>query len=219
MLKLAASICVFGAVVVVGSSEPAMTERSLSLAEMADRYCIRPDGDHRMTWTLAEQDSFTFLQPEEFSGLRALGIHDDTLRGLRRVDDDGREVKVLTAASWLTRPDQGKTFFRWCWVSSSDDRIDAVHRQLRGRFKDRGFRLERVRMYAWIPRPDGMAERVSRRDFIREGNILARDQGMRQVIARARLGSVFIGFASPRDEATYRDVDWSGPDAVPRPQG
>lgn len=187
------------------------------LIDSADRYCIQPDGDHRMTWHLAERDGFAPLSPDTFGGARTPGIIGSTLRGFSKIVD-GREVRVLTAASWLRAPEQGLTYFRWCWVSSSHDDIATVDGQLRRHLGWRGFRVERSRVFAWIPRPDGELEPVSRRIFMGEGVALAREQGLRQLLTRRSGDAVFIGYASPRDEATYRDFDWAGPDPVPAPR-
>ena len=189
----------------------------MSLAEMAHRYCVGPDGDHRMTWMRAEQDGFVSLGPEDVPRSGIPGIQDDVLRGLRR-QTGGTEFRVLTAANRVIANDQGTTFFRRCWVSSSRDdrrRVDAEFQRV---FATRGFRVGPVRMFAWIPRPDGSLEPVSRRVYMRQGNELARTQGLRQLTTRQYEDGVFIGYASPRDEATYRGFDWRGPDPVPRPQ-
>ncbi|MCZ8164020.1 MAG: hypothetical protein O9246_01360, partial [Brevundimonas sp.] len=128
-----------------------------SLAELADYYCIAPDGDHRMTWTRAQQDGFVSLRPEDVPQAGLPSIHDDTLRGYRRVSADG-EFRIFTAATWIRSPDQGTTFYRWCWVSSSRDDRRRVDDEFQREFATRGFRVGPVRMFAWIPRPDGSLE-------------------------------------------------------------
>ncbi len=189
----------------------------LSLSEMTDRYCIGPDGDHRLTWTLLEQDGFAPLSPDAFETLHLRGTVANGIRAFSKVEGD-RELRVLTSSSWLRVPDQGQTFYRWCWVSVSPESMSQAERDMREAMDGRGFRVERVRLFAWIPRPDGLNEAVSRRDYMREGNTLAREQGMRQVTLRAYEGAVFVGYASPRDEATYREFDWAGPEPVPAPE-
>ncbi|WP_428149973.1 hypothetical protein [Brevundimonas sp.] len=184
---------------------------------MAQRYCIGPDGDHRMTWAYAEADGFAALNRPEFEHLSLPGVEDATIRGFTRTVD-GVEARVLTGASWIRAGGQGTTYSRLCWVSSSRASFDEVNGQTRSYFNDRGFRMGRVRVHAWIPRPDGSLEPVSRRRYVRESLTLARIEGMRQLFARAQNRAVFLAYASPRDEATYRDFDWSGPEPVPAPQ-
>lgn len=188
----------------------------MSLAEMADRYCVGPDGDHRMTWMLAEQDGFVSLGPEDVPQSGIPGIQNDVLRGLR-LRIEGTEFRLLTAANRVVAADQGTTYFRRCWVSSSRADRRRVDAEFQREFATRGFRVGPVRMFAWIPRPDGSLEPVSRRVYMRQGNELARTQGLRQLTTRQYEDGVFIGYASPRDEATYRGFDWRGPDPVPRP--
>lgn len=187
------------------------------LADLADQLCVTPDGDHRMTWQYAERDGFSLLRAEDFPGLTTPSVHGDTLRGFAKTID-GRELRVLTGASFISAPDQGITYYRWCWVWASPDRLDGVVRTLQSRFDTRGFRNEKVRLFAWIPRPDEVVEPVSRRRYLREHNALAREQGMRQVMVRQVGDGVSIGYASPRDEATYREFDWAGPEPVPVPE-
>jgi hypothetical protein len=169
-----------------------------------------------MTWTRAQQDGFLSLRPEDVPRPGLPGIHDDTLRGYRHVSAD-KELRILTAATWIQSPDQGTTYYRWCWVSSSRADRRRVDAEFQRQFSTRGFRVGPVRMFAWIPRPDGSLEPVSRRVYMRQGNELARTQGLRQLTTRQYEDGVFIGYASPRDEATYRGFDWRGPDPVPRP--
>lgn len=187
-----------------------------SLTELAERYCIAPDGDHRVTWASIQRDGFVQIPSEEYEGLRLPGSVASAIRAFRR-NADGREFRVLTSSSWLQAPDQGKTYYRWCWVSSSDERLDRVVSAFQRKLGDRGFRSQRVRLFAWIPRPDNADEPVSRRRYMREHNVLARELGMRQVLISPIGDGVSIGYASPRDEATYRQFDWGGPEPVPVP--
>lgn len=194
-----------------------LSQDDLPVIEMADRYCIAPDGDHRMTWHLADRDGFSPLSPDQFSKARTPGVINTTLRGFGK-NLENREIRVLTAASWIRSGDQGLSHYRWCWVSSSDEDIGDVDHQMRRLIGSRGFRAAQSRVFAWIPRPDGSLEPVSRRVFMRSGWALAREQGLRHITTRRFGNGVFIGYASPRDEATYRDFDWSGPEPVPAPR-
>lgn len=192
-------------------------QSSDDLVDMAVRYCIDPDGDHRLTWALAERDGFSVISADEVSGLRLRGSVASALRGFRKIED-GKQIQILTSSSFLRAPDQGTTYYRWCWVSSSSDRFDGVNRGLAEFLRVPSFRVEKVRLFAWIPRPGGTTDVVSRRQYLEHGNPLAREQGMRQVTTRQLGDGVSVGYASPRDEATYRDFDWAGPEPVPAPE-
>lgn len=213
-LSLVLSLCLAGT---SGTSSASTWQSSASLAELALRYCIDPDGDHRLTWALAERDGFSVISEAEVSGLRLRGSVASALRGFRKVED-GKQTQVLTSSSFLRAPDQGTTYYRWCWVSSSSNGFDGVNRDLTEFLRVPSFRVDKVRLFAWIPRPDGTSELVSRRRYLDQGNPLARDQGMRQVTIRRLGDGVSIGYASPRDEATYREFDWAGPEPVPAPE-
>lgn len=195
-----------------------MTEETENLVDLAERLCVSADGDHRLTWHRAGAEGFVPIDPADFGGrLTAIGVEDASLRGFTRTTDSV-EYRVLTAATWIQAPDQGQTFYRWCWVSASPTRLDPVVQSLQAHFEDRGFRSERVRLFAWIPRPEGVVERISRRAYMRSHNLLAREQGMRQVMVRQIGDGVSVGYASPRDEATYREFDWVGPEPVSAPE-
>lgn len=195
-----------------------VTQDTESLVDLAERLCVSADGDHRLTWHRAGTEGFVPIDPADFGGrLTAVGVEDASLRGFTRTTDSV-EYRVLTAATWIQAPDQGQTFYRWCWVWASPTRLDPVVQDLQTVFSDRGFRSEKVRLFAWIPRPEGAVERVSRRTYMRWHNTLAREQGMRQVMVTQIGDGVSIGYASPRDEATYRGFDWAGPEPVPAPE-
>jgi hypothetical protein len=192
--------------------------QSLGLAQMVQRYCVGPDGDHRATWTYVEQDGFSLILASDVSGLDRLpGVVNSSIRGFSKRQGD-REIRVLTGASWWQIGGQGRTFSRWCWVSSNRADLDRTTAEMSELIGYRGFRSERVRIYAWIPRPGDIRESVSRRRYFREGNVIARTQGMRQVLLRRYEDGVFIAYGSPRDEETYQGFDWSGPEPMPAPQ-
>ena len=194
----------------------ASAAQDVDLANLIDRYCIVPDGDHRQTWVRATDDGFSVLPPEDFEGLDARGVHDDTLRGFTRTIGP-TEYRVLTASTWLRRPDQGTSYFRLCWVSSSLENASDVDSKLAAMASNGGFRIGKVRVFAWIPLPDGASEPVTRRTFMRSSNELARDQGMRQIISRRFERGMFVGYVSPRSEEDYRGFDWMGPPPIARP--
>lgn len=196
---------------------PGGSQSSEPLAVLANRYCIRPDGDHRATWQFITDDGFTPLTAEDFPNLRLPGSFERHIRAFRRFDGP-LEIRVITAASRIRAPDQGISFYRWCWVSSSIAEVRQVESDIRELVGVRSFRVEgATRLFAWIPRPDGSNEAVSRRVFMREGWVLAREQGLRQLTLTSRDGGVFLGYASPRTEETWEGFDWSGPEPVPRP--
>lgn len=182
--------------------------------ELLERYCLAWDGDHRATWQRLEEDGF---EPRERDrpGESLLGVVDASLR-LYAGGDDGHGAKVMTGATWVTVPDQGRTHYRMCWVSAPGD-PEVADRRLRDTLGIDSFRVVRgTRLFAWIPRPGDVNEPVSRREYFRSGQRLAREQGLRMVTIRDHEGQVFLGYASPRDEATYLGFDWSGPEPVPR---
>ncbi|WP_156320370.1 hypothetical protein [Brevundimonas sp. AAP58] len=186
------------------------------MAVLADRYCIGPDGDHRATWQYATEDGFSPLNPDEFVGLRLPGFT-SRLRAFRKLEAD-RELRVLTSAGYIGGAGQGRTYYRYCWVSSTQEDVQNVDRDLEALTGTASFRVEgRTRLFAWIPRPGGEVERVSRRLYMLSGWVLAREQGLRQVTIRPYDAGVFVGYASPRTEETYEGADWSGPEPVPRP--
>ncbi len=194
-----------------------MPEATSVVADLAERLCIRADGDHRFTWQRAEEDGFVPIDPADFGGrFRAYGVEDASLRGFTRTTD-GIEFRIITAATWISSEDQGQTFYRWCWASSSLGSRDRAVSELTPTLGVRSFRSEKVRVFAWIPRPDGTMEAVRKPTYMRYQKVLAREQGMRQVLVRNINDGVSIGYGSPRDEATYREFDWGGPEPVPAP--
>jgi hypothetical protein len=188
-----------------------------SLADLADRYCIDPDGDHRLTWHRAEQDGFRWMTPEDIPRLHLPGTFAPNLRGLQRTSQ-GTTIRILTSAFRWTAPDDGRTFFRQCWISASTGNLDETRKDLGVLLNVRSFRSREVVVFAWIPRPNGAPTSVSRRDYLRRVLTLSREQGMRQIMLRQYEGSVFVGYSSPRDEATYRDFDWAGPEPMAAPE-
>jgi len=184
-----------------------------SLADLAYRYCIEPDGDHRLTWHRAEQDGFTWMTPDDIPRLYLPGTFTPNLRGLQKTSG-GVTIRVLTSAFRWRAPDDGQTFFRQCWFSASTGDLNQTREDLGALLDLRSFRSREVVVFAWIPRPDGTSSFVSRRDYLRHVLTLSREQGMRQIMLRQYEGSVFVGYSSPRDEATYRDFDWAGPEPV-----
>lgn len=200
-----------------GGSAPPPTQHDLQLAELADRYCIEPDGDHRLTWHRAEQDGFAWITPDDAPNLRLPSALGTNLRGLKKTVD-GVEIQVLTSAfSWIA-PDDGQSFFRQCWVSASVSDVNSVRRDVRAILGVHDFKSLEVVIFAWIPTADGGRTSVSRRDYRRRHLTLAREQGMRQVLVRQYENGVFVSYTSPRDEATYRDFDWAGPEPVAAPE-
>jgi len=185
------------------------------VAELLERYCLAWDGDHRATWQRLEEDGFERIERDR-PGESLFGVLDATLRIYARDgSDDG--AGVMTGANWIRSPGQGRAHYRMCWVSAPGD-PEAADRRLRNVLGIDSFRVVRgTRLFAWIPRPGDVNEPVSRREYFRSGQRLAREQGLRQVTIRDHEGQVFLGYASPRDEATYLGFDWSGPEPVPRP--
>ncbi len=188
-----------------------------TLPEIANRYCIAPDGDHRLTWQLAEEDGFSWLNHTHFPNLRIRTTPNVNLRGLEK-SIDGITYRVLTTAYSHTSRDDGHSFFRQCWVSASAYDINDAEQELNNMLGVRRFRSQRTLIYAWIPQIDGSRRTVIRRVYMRKNLTLAREQGLRQVTL-ARYGTAsFIGYRSPRDEATYRLFDWAGPEPVASPE-
>lgn len=67
---------------------------AIELYHFTDRYCIRTDGDHQLTWGLAESDGWVVLDPSQFEGLSLPGARQ--LRGYETVRE-GVRLRVLTA--------------------------------------------------------------------------------------------------------------------------
>lgn len=189
----------------------------LTLSELADRYCIGPDGDHRLTWHLAEQDGFVWLTADQFPNLRLLSGAGNNLRGLEKTID-GVQIRVLTSAYAMTVPDDGKSYFRQCWVTASPYDAGDAERGLNALLGVRRFRADNTLVYAWIPQVDGSRRSVSRRIYMRRNMTLSNEQGLRQATLKSYQGGTFIGYRSPRDRETYRLFDWAGPEPVSAPE-
>jgi hypothetical protein len=184
-----------------------------TLSDMAARYCIEPDGDHRLTWTLAERDGFEVMPSADHERLRMPGL--GGVRGFSKTER-GVEYRILTAAYGQTGP-TGRAYFRRCWLSASVYAIDDANRELRDLLGFRPFRVKESSLYAWIPLTDGSRRPVSRRTYMRRALRLADEQGLREVSAKQYGPQVFISYASPRDRATFREFDWAGPEPVAAP--
>lgn len=186
------------------------------LSQAADRYCIRPDGDHRLTWHLAEEDGFSWLTPASFPRLRIHTSADANLRGLEKTIN-GVNIRVLTSAFSQTHPGDGHTYFRQCWVSASNYNQQDAERELNDLLGIRRFRSRNVLIYAWIPQADGSQRAINRRIYMRRNLTLAREQGLRQVTLKQYGAATFIAYRSPRTRETYRLFDWAGPEPVAAP--
>ena len=200
-------------------SNPAIQtiDEQKTLATLATDLCLNHDGDHRATWQRATESGYSESPEPEIRSLSLVGNFATHLRGFQRRTRGGME-RVLTSSLWIRGPDDGTSYFRICWVSSTSANLRDVTRQLRQELGGNYFRAEKTLVYAWIPRPDGTNEFVPRRIFMRRNLTLAREQGMRQVMVRQYGEGVFVSYLSPRDEATYRYFDWSGPPPVSRPE-
>lgn len=194
-------------------ASPAQEAPEETLTDRADRYCIQPDGDHRLTWHLAERDGYALMNNAEYARLRLPGTG-----GLRAFSkfEDGVEYRILTAAYVQTGP-SGIAYFRRCWISASAYDVDDADREMRTLLGFRHFRADGTFVFAWLPQTDGTMRPVSRRIYMRSNLKMADEEGLRQVAIKPYQGQVFISYASPRDEATYRDFDWAGPEPVVTP--
>jgi len=188
-----------------------------TLTELADRYCIGPDGDHRLTWHLAEQDGFTWLTADQFPNLRLISGAGNNLRGLEK-NIDGVQIRVLTSALSWSAPDDGQSYFRQCWISASLYDSNHAEREMDALLGVRRFKSKNTWIYAWIPRIDGHRSAINRRTYRRQHLTLAREQGLREVTLQHYQGGTFIGYRSPRDRDTYRLFDWAGPEPVAAPE-
>lgn len=187
-------------------------DREISV-QLLDRYCLAWDGDHRATWQRLEEAGFAPVEVDRSRSI--IGVLDATLRVYER-NQGGTSVRVMTGANWIRMGGQGRTYYRWCWVSAPGD-LGRADRQIAAMLGVGSFRVVRgTRLFAWIPRPGEINERVSRNAYFRSGQVLAREQGLRQVTMRSHDGQVYLGYGSPRDEATYLGFDWAGPEPVPR---
>ncbi|WP_156320372.1 hypothetical protein [Brevundimonas sp. AAP58] len=154
---------------------------------MADRYCIRPDGDHPLTWALAESDGWVVLDPSQFEGLSLPGARQ--LRGYETVRD-GVRLRILTANNRFRGWNAGITYFNLCWVSAEPFDRQELDEEIRSQLAIPGFRQEGARVYAWVPLPNGGRRIVGSREFQRRFHAIAREDGMRMLLSNDRQGMV-----------------------------
>ena len=203
---LVAAAIVANGLLVAGryESQTAVEDQTFSssdLAGLADRYCIGPDGDHVWTWSLAAGEGWTPLQPEEFANLRLPGARQ--LRGFTKTIG-GTEVRLLTAVNRMTGMGAGVTYYHLCWVSADPAvrrEVDSAIAELVG--VDR-FRQDDAFVYAWIPGPDDTRREVSRREWSRYAQALAREDGLRMVLTGATQSRVSVTYMT----ATQDCADW-----------
>lgn len=169
------------------------------LYAMTERYCIRPDGDHPLTWALAESDGSVALDPSQFEGLRLPGARQ--LRGYETLRD-GVRLRVLTANNRFRGWGAGITFFNLCWVSAEPFDRGSVDREVRSWLGFNGFRQEGARVYASVPLPDGDRRVVGLREFQRRSHAIAREEGMRMILTNDRLGMVAMTYMTAAPDQT-----------------
>lgn len=171
------------------------------LYDMAERYCIGPDGDHELTQALAEHDKMRPITAEDFPGLR--------LPGARRLTGytaelDGVVFRVLTARNRIRGGGGGITFFHLCWVSAEPMNRRAVDRTLQRETGIRGFRQEGARVFAWVPGPDGARLVVDLREWRRRNQAIAREDGMRMILTNQHQGMTAVTYMTPVTDC----ADW-----------
>ena len=191
LLSLDALLAVFGLLLPIQDTVDQFT--ASELVEIADRYCISPDGDHSWTLDLALHNEYQPLTPDLFENLRLPGARQ--LRGVSRTIG-GSEVRILTAKNRI-RYGGVTTYFHVCWVAADPASRRDVDSEVR-RFLDVGrFRQEGALVYAWLPQPDGTRRTVRRKAFELQGFALSRDQGMRLVLTNQYLDQVSITYMRP----------------------
>lgn len=166
----------------------------VDLIDLAQRYCIGPDGDHELTWSRAVRDGYVELSPEDFPNLRLPGAR--RLRGFTRMTD-GIELRILTAVNRISGGGQGETPFHLCWVSADPFERAAVDRELGGWLGVGRFRQAGAWVHAWTPGEEGGRRSVSRREFQRRGMAIAREDGMRLVLTNQHGRMVAITYMTP----------------------
>lgn len=171
------------------------------LYAMTERYCTRPDGDHPLTWALAESDGWVVLDPSQFEGLRLPGAR--RLRGYETVRD-GVRLRVLTANNRFRGWGAGTTYFSLCWVSAEPFNRRDLDEVIRSQLSMPGFRQEGARVYAWVPMPDGGRRIIQSWEFNRRFHAISREEGMRMILTNDRLGMVALTYLSPVDSCD----DW-----------
>jgi len=178
----------------VPNSAHAQSFSAADLYQMADRYCIGPDGDDDLTWALATHDGLSELRPEAFDELNLPGARQ--LRG-RTTVRDGVEVRVLTARNKIFGGGGGDTYFRLCWVSAEPMDRGQVDREVRRETGIPGFRQDGARLYGWVPLPEGQRRVVGRREWQRRGQSIAREEGMRMILTNDYRGMTAITYLTP----------------------
>ena len=189
----AISILLTFALLQAGQRHDGVYSGSSSLVGLADQYCMGPDGDQVLTWTLAARNGFIPLNMEGFPNLRLPGARG--LRGFTRTTD-GVEIRVLTAANRVRQFGED-TYYHLCWVSAANANRREVDRELQAYLGVRRFRQEGAFMYPWVTQPDGSRESVSRRDFDLQGFGLSRERGMKVVLTGEWRGQVSVTFMTP----------------------
>ena len=180
----------------VVQGQPEHDER-LDLLELAERYCLEPDGDHELTWAIAAHDGYTAFTRDDFQGLRTPGARQ--VRGYSKTRD-GVEIRVLTS---VKRQWEGPGFtgaianLHLCWVSANPlprREVDEATQEFLGRAR---FRIKDAWVHAWLPQPDGTRLPVGRSDFERQWVLLYRDKGMRSVLTGDYAGWSSITYMRP----------------------
>lgn len=174
-----------------------------SLVEMAERYCISPDGDHEWTWALARHDGYRVMTMDDTPGVRSLP-------GARRMRAftktvDNVELRIVTAVNRIRGGGQGVNYFHVCWVSANPADRRVVDRRLREVMDVRRFREDGAIVYPWTMAEDGSRRSVSRTAYNRTGPFaLTRLEGVRLTVLNDYLGMVSIGNMSPVPDC----ADW-----------
>lgn len=182
----------------------ASTQPADPLVDLFDRYCLGPDGDQVLTWTLAARSGLSPLSPDDFPGLRLPGIRQ--LRGFSGVVD-GQDIRLLTGVNrWATPParaDEGANF-HLCWVSARPASRQAVEAGTSDHLGVRRFRQGRALTFAWTVDGNDNRAPVRRSDFSKRFMALSREKGMRVVTVNEADGWVSIGYSRPVETC----ADW-----------
>lgn len=174
------------------------------LVDLAERFCIEPDGDHELTWAIAAHDGYEPFTRDDFPGLRTPGARQ--VRGYSKAFE-GSQVRVLTS---VKRQWEGPGFngaianLHVCWVSVNPGSRREVDRSIQDHAGPVRFRLKDTWVHAWLPQPDGSRLPVDRSQFERQWVQLYRDNGMRSILSGDYGGWVSITYIRPVESCS----DW-----------
>lgn len=168
-----------------------------NLLELAESFCLDPDGDHELTWALAAHRGYRPLTGEDFPGLRTPGAR--RLRGFTKRFGT-TDIRIMTAVNrYAHRPREigAAVNLHLCWVSANPATRGPIDNELRDYMGVRRYRQGGAFAYAYTQEADGKRKGVRRSDFNSRFIETARDHDMRVVMSNEALGWVSITYWRP----------------------